>query len=71
MLFEKQDYQEQCVTHIVSLVEAGVEFSICNFANLKTSLEKHYKSCGYKQFQITDHKRLDVLMETGTGKTFT
>ena len=42
-----------------------------DFDNLQAAIGELWKEKGYHQFQKTDKKRLDVLMETGTGKTFT
>lgn len=43
MIFEKQDYQQECITNIITLLQ--------DFDTMK--------------------KNIDILMETGTGKTFT
>ncbi|MBF2734724.1 MAG: DEAD/DEAH box helicase family protein [Betaproteobacteria bacterium AqS2] len=68
MLFEKLEYQRQCVDNIVKAL-AGCDFAGCDFSpmveNLK-ELEVPFPS------EINPRKnQIDVLMETGTGKTFT
>ncbi|MCY4226412.1 MAG: DEAD/DEAH box helicase family protein [Gammaproteobacteria bacterium] len=72
MLFEKQQYQQDCVDNIIHAVE-GIKFAEADFTamaeNLKELVEKNPT---HRQFSIQpDRKRLDILMETGTGKTFT
>lgn len=70
MIFEKQQYQQDCVNNIINALE-DVDFKTKNFSaipnNLKTLAAKNH----YAKFTINNHKQLDVLMETGTGKTFT
>ncbi|MDE5035775.1 DEAD/DEAH box helicase family protein, partial [Francisella tularensis] len=34
-------------------------------------IKEHYKTQRYSQFETSSKKLIDVLMETGTGKTFT
>lgn len=69
MQFEKQQFQEDCINNIVEILG---NCDINNdFAGLPQAIRELNKNKGYHQFQTTDKKRLDVLMETGTGKTFT
>ena len=72
MLFEKQQYQQDCVENIIHAVE-GVKFAKPDFTAMADNLEVLAgKNPTHRQFSIQpDRKRLDVLMETGTGKTFT
>jgi type III restriction enzyme len=63
--FELQSYQEECVTNIVSLFESLRQKVIFSEA-LTAHHEKHKYS-----FPVQDTKNIDVMMETGTGKTFT
>ncbi len=71
MKFEKQQYQENCVENIVKVLEQ-CEVRHNNFQNLPQSIDALWKEKGYTQFIKKENKnRLDVLMETGTGKTFT
>ena len=70
MIFEKQQYQEDCVNNIIKVLEPLGE-DLSDASALKSSLAQVQKE---KDIPITTRKnetRLDVLMETGTGKTFT
>lgn len=68
MIFEKQEYQEQCISNIIKLLK---NFDFKKQNNLKECLKQFYKSTPLP-LQIIDNKtKLDILMETGTGKTFT
>ena len=63
--YEIQSYQEDCISKIISL-----------FENLRQSnpftdvFVEHHKANKYN-FPIQRTKNIDVMMETGTGKTFT
>ncbi|MYB34243.1 MAG: DEAD/DEAH box helicase, partial [Gammaproteobacteria bacterium] len=72
MLFEKQQYQQDCVKNIIHVLE-GVNFAEADFTVMAKNLAMlKNKNPTHRQFSIhSDKKRLDVLMETGTGKTFT
>ena len=72
MLFEKQDYQQECVQNIVSILEKVGKDNIAknNYHNLSNVIQEHYKEHKYN-FSYNNKSRLDILMETGTGKTFT
>lgn len=63
--YEIQAYQETCVNNIVSLFE-----SLRQKANFTEVLTTHKNECRYN-FPIQDSKNIDIMMETGTGKTFT
>ena len=63
--YEMQDYQETCVNNIVSLFEK-LQYE----ANFLEVMVEHKQKCGYS-FPIQDSKNIDIMMETGTGKTFT
>ena len=63
--YEIQSYQEDCVTNIISLFE-----SLRQKANFKEVLTAHHKKNKYN-FPVQDTKNIDIMMETGTGKTFT
>lgn len=69
MLFEKQKYQEECVDNIMKVLRFTNNLS--DLSNLKDGIKNLHSE---KKIPITatqDECRLDVLMETGTGKTFT
>lgn len=69
MLFEKQDYQEKCVANIINVLES-VDLLSNEFNGLRNAVSDLYKNNNYS-FDISNKNTLDVLMETGTGKTFT
>lgn len=73
MLFEKQPFQEDCVSNIVQVV-GQCDAPNHDFSALTEAIKTLHKERGYHQFKVTDNPqkpRIDVLMETGTGKTFT
>ncbi len=63
--YEIQSYQENCVANIVSIFE-----SLSKKGNFCKVLEDHKKKHNYN-FPVADNKNIDIMMETGTGKTFT
>ncbi len=63
--YEIQGYQEDCVTNITSLFE-----SLRQKVNFGEVLTAHHKKNKYN-FPVQDTKNIDIMMETGTGKTFT
>lgn len=63
--YEIQAYQEDCVNNIVSLFE-----SLRQKVNFVDVLTAHHKKNKYN-FPVQDTKNIDIMMETGTGKTFT
>jgi type III restriction enzyme len=63
--YEIQQYQEDCVNNIISI-----------FENLRQNQRFVDVLDGHKQqnkyvFPVSDTKNIDIMMETGTGKTFT
>jgi type III restriction enzyme len=63
--YEIQAYQEDCVANITSLFE-----SLRQKVNFCEVLTAHHKNNKYN-FPVQDTKNIDIMMETGTGKTFT
>ena len=63
--YEIQSYQEDCVTNIVSLFE-----SLRSNVNFIEVLKEHQQKHNYN-FPVQNTKNIDIMMETGTGKTFT
>jgi type III restriction enzyme len=63
--YEIQAYQEDCVNNIISLFE-----NLHQKENFGDVLTAHYKKNKYN-FPIQVNKNIDIMMETGTGKTFT
>lgn len=63
--YEIQQYQEDCVSNIIGLFESLRQHQ--NFGNVLTA---HHQTHQYN-FPVQDSKNIDIMMETGTGKTFT
>lgn len=63
--YEIQAYQEDCVNNIISLFERLRQK--VNFGEVLTAHHKKYKY----NFPVQENKNIDIMMETGTGKTFT
>jgi type III restriction enzyme len=63
--YEIQAYQEDCVNNIIGLFERLLQK--VNFVDVLTA---HHKKNNYN-FPVQDTKNIDIMMETGTGKTFT
>lgn len=63
--YEIQAYQEDCVNNIISLFE-----NLRQKQNFGEVLTAHHKTNKYN-FPVQDTKNIDIMMETGTGKTFT
>ncbi len=63
--YEVQSYQEDCVNNITSLFE-----NLRQNENFVDVLNTHHHKHNYK-FPIQNTKNIDIMMETGTGKTFT
>lgn len=63
--YEIQSYQEDCVNNVISLFE-----SLRQKENFGDVLTAHHKKNKYN-FPVQDNKNIDIMMETGTGKTFT
>ena len=63
--YEIQAYQEDCVNNIISLFER-----LRQKVNFGAVLKEHHKKNKYN-FPVQDTKNIDIMMETGTGKTFT
>jgi len=63
--YEIQAYQEDCVNNIISLFE-----SLRQKEKFNDVLTAHHNKNKYK-FPVQDNNNIDIMMETGTGKTFT
>jgi len=63
--YEIQAYQEDCVNNIISLFE-----SLRQKVNFGEVLTAHHKKNKYN-FPVLENNNIDIMMETGTGKTFT
>lgn len=69
MIFEKQQYQQDCVNNIITALN-NIDFDNNDFSQLSETLKPLTGQYNYPQ-NTTNKNQLDVLMETGTGKTFT
>lgn len=63
--YEIQAYQEDCVNNIITLFD-----SLRQKINFVQVLTAHHKKHKYN-FPVQETKNIDIMMETGTGKTFT
>ncbi|GAA8811591.1 DEAD/DEAH box helicase family protein [Helicobacter pylori] len=70
MIFEKQDYQQECVNNIITLLD-GFDFKRHDALNLKDCLSQFHTACEIPVKNLSGKLNVDILMETGTGKTFT
>ena len=62
--YEVQSFQEDCISNIISIFEKLQQNE--KFSNVLT---EHHRVNNYK-FPVLDSKNIDIMMETGTGKTF-
>ena len=72
LLFEKEPYQEECIGNILEVID-GSDWKN-DPGTLKRALAKLHEGnskLGKYPLLQSDDIRLDVMMETGTGKTFT
>ena len=67
MLFERQQYQEDCVSNIIDVLKDTDNHR--GFSQRALGELQKAQSISIKN--TDNERRLDVLMETGTGKTFT
>ena len=63
--YEIQQYQEDCVNNIINLFE-----ELRQTARFTDVLKKHHQENKYN-FPVQNTRNIDIMMETGTGKTFT
>ncbi|WRF26099.1 DEAD/DEAH box helicase family protein [Helicobacter pylori] len=70
MIFEKQDYQQECINNIIMLLD-GFDFKRHDALNLKDCLNQFHAACEIPVKNLSGKLNVDILMETGTGKTFT
>lgn len=68
MIFEKQDYQQECIDNIITLLE-NFDFKQQKAEILKDCFANFHTQIPIKT--LSDKLNIDILMETGTGKTFT
>ncbi|MFK8281416.1 restriction endonuclease [Capnocytophaga cynodegmi] len=63
--YETQSYQEDCIHNIVQIFE-----NLNEQDSFEQTLTEHKNKNQYT-FPVQDAKNIDIMMETGTGKTFT
>lgn len=63
--YEIQAYQEDCVNNIICIFER-----LRRKEKFSDVLTAHHKQNNYN-FPVQENKNIDIMMETGTGKTFT
>lgn len=68
MIFEKQGYQQECIDNIINLLE-NFDFKNPNAEMLKNCFESSPPKVPFQN--LNNGLNVDILMETGTGKTFT
>ena len=64
--YETQAYQDECVSNIVDIFE-----SLHQGEDFKELFTTHHEKNQYSFTVQEDSKNIDIMMETGTGKTFT
>lgn len=72
MKFEHQKYQEECVNNIISILQ-DYDFENHSIKELGESLKKFYENSAIPKNlrSISENfKKLDIIMEAGTGKIF-
>lgn len=70
MIFEKQEYQQECIKNCVEILQ-NFDFKRQDRENLKDCLQKFQKDKNIAVKNLSGDLNIDILMETGTGKTFT
>lgn len=70
MIFETQQYQQNCVGNIIALLR-DFDFDTHNTQSLHKCFKSFYSHTPQPIQTLSDRKNVDILMETGTGKTFT
>lgn len=63
--YEIQEYQEECVNTIVTLFE-----NLRQNRSFSEVFTEHHQKNNYN-FPVKESRNIDIMMETGTGKTFT
>ena len=69
MIFEKQDYQQECITNIITLLD-GFDFKCQNASNLQSCLKTFHAKSTIPIKTLSGKLNIDILMDIGTGKNF-
>lgn len=64
--YEKQSFQEDCIRNIVHIFGA-----LHRNEPFDSVLKEHHRKNRYPFPVLSENKNIDIMMETGTGKTFT
>ncbi|MCE3046705.1 DEAD/DEAH box helicase family protein [Helicobacter kayseriensis] len=70
MIFETQQYQQDCINNIIALLK-NFDFDTHSVQSLQECFKAFYTQNPQPIQTLGERKNIDVLMETGTGKTFT
>lgn len=70
MIFETQQHQQKCVNNIITLLK-DFDFNTHNIEDLQRCFKNFYSHTPQPVQSLSNRKNIDILMETGTGKTFT
>ncbi len=69
LVYDEQKHQEKCVANIIEVLK---DTNNCtDFSGLEDSIKKLHKAQDIPESKTFPIPRLDILMETGTGKTYT
>lgn len=70
MEFIPLQYQQDCINNIITLLK-DFDFDTHDTQNLQNCFRNFYSHTPQPLQTLSDRKNIDILMETGTGKTFT
>ncbi len=70
MIFETQQYQQDCIHNIITLLQ-DFDFDTHDTRSLQECFKAFYVQTPQPIQTLSNRKNIDILMETGTGKTFT
>lgn len=70
MIFEKQQYQQDCIDNIITLLKC-FDFDTHDTQSLQECFQAFYTNNPQPIQTLSNRRNVDILMETGTGKTFT
>ena len=74
IVFSKQTHQQNAINNIIEILSPCMDKGVVNVAGLESSIKEFYKSENGLKIpvkNISKHNNIDILMETGTGKTYT
>ena len=74
IVFSKQTHQQNAIDNIMEILNPCMSKGKVNINELENSLKEFYKSENGVKVPVKNlskHNNIDILMETGTGKTYT